>query len=73
LLDDSVNTIKENSETLIEVSRAVGLEINARKTKYFVISRYQYSSQNQNIRINNESFESVANIQIVGDGTKKSE
>jgi hypothetical protein len=32
LLDDSINTIKENSETLLEVSRDIGLERNSEKT-----------------------------------------
>jgi hypothetical protein len=32
LLGDSVNTIKENSETLLEASSDIGLEINAEKT-----------------------------------------
>jgi hypothetical protein len=32
LLGDSVNTIKDNSESLIEASRDIGLEINAEKT-----------------------------------------
>jgi hypothetical protein len=35
LLGDSVNTIKENSETLLEASRDIGLEINAEKTKVY--------------------------------------
>jgi hypothetical protein len=39
LLGDSVNTIKENSETLLEVNRDIGLEINAEKTKYMIMSR----------------------------------
>jgi hypothetical protein len=38
LLGDSINTIKENIETLIEASRDVGLEINAKKTKYMIVS-----------------------------------
>jgi hypothetical protein len=38
LLGDSVNTIKENSETLLEASRDIGLEINAEKTKYMIMS-----------------------------------
>jgi hypothetical protein len=37
LLGDSVNTIKQNSETLLEASRDIGLEINAEKTKYMII------------------------------------
>jgi hypothetical protein len=38
LLGHSVNTIKENSETLIEASRSIGLEINAEKTVYDYVS-----------------------------------
>jgi hypothetical protein len=36
LVGDSVNTIKENSETLLEAIRNTGLEINAEKTKYMI-------------------------------------
>jgi hypothetical protein len=59
LLGDSVNTIRENSETLLEASRDIGLEINAEKTKYMIMCRHPNSGQNQNIRIANESFEKV--------------
>jgi hypothetical protein len=43
LLGDSVNTIKENSETLLEASRDIDLEINAEKTKYMITSRHKNS------------------------------
>jgi hypothetical protein len=66
LLGDSVNTIKGNSETLLEASRDIGLEINAEKTKYMIMSRYPNSGQNQNIRIHNESFENVAEYKYLG-------
>jgi hypothetical protein len=54
LLGDSVNTIKENSETLLQASRDIDLEINAEKTKYMIMSHHPNSGQNQNIRIANE-------------------
>jgi hypothetical protein len=41
LLGDSVNSIKENSETFLETSRDIGLEINAEKTKYMIMSCHQ--------------------------------
>jgi hypothetical protein len=66
LLGDSINTIKENSETLLKASRDIGLEINAEKTKYMIMSRHPYSGQNQNIRIANESFENVATFKYLG-------
>jgi hypothetical protein len=66
LLGDSVNTIKENSETLLEASRDIGLEVNADKTKYMIMSHHPNSGQNQNIRIANESFEKVAQFKYVG-------
>jgi hypothetical protein len=69
LLDDSINTIKGNTETLLEASRDIDLEINAEKTKYMIMSRHQNSGQNQNVRIANESFENVAKFKYSGTTT----
>jgi hypothetical protein len=66
LLADSVNTIKEYTEILLEASRDIGVEINAEKTKYMIISRHPNSGQNHNIRIVNESFENVAKFKYLG-------
>jgi hypothetical protein len=37
LLGDSINTIKENAETLLEAIRNIGLEMNEEKTKYMIV------------------------------------
>jgi hypothetical protein len=66
LLGDSINAIKENIEILLEASRDIGLEINAEKTKYMIMSRHPNSGQTQNIRIANESFENVAKFKYWG-------
>jgi F0F1-type ATP synthase alpha subunit len=66
LLGGSKNAIKENTETLSEASRDIGLEINAEKTKYMIMSRHQNSGQNQNIRRADESFENVAKFKYLG-------
>jgi hypothetical protein len=44
----------------------VGLEINAEKTKYMIMSRRPNSGQIQNIRTANESFENVAKFKYLG-------
>jgi hypothetical protein len=61
LLGDGINIIKEKTETFLKASRDIGLETNAQKTKYMIMSRHQNTAQNQNIRIPNESFGNVPN------------
>jgi hypothetical protein len=40
LLED-IDTIKKNTETLIDSSKEVGLEINVERTKYMLLSHHQ--------------------------------
>jgi hypothetical protein len=63
---DSINTIKENTETLLETSRNISLEINAKKTKYMIMSHHWDSRRNYNIRIAKEFFENVAKLKYLG-------
>jgi hypothetical protein len=72
LLGDSVNTIIENSETLLEASRDIGLEINAEKTKYMIMS-HPNSGQKPNIKIANESFENVGKFKFLATVTHRND
>jgi hypothetical protein len=40
-LGDVIETIKENTETLIDVINKVGLELNVEKSKYTLVSHHQ--------------------------------
>jgi len=53
VLEGSIHTIKENAEALIVTSKEIGLEVNADKTKYMVMSRDQNAGQSHNMKIDN--------------------
>jgi hypothetical protein len=42
---------------LVGASKEIGLEVNADKTKYMVISQDQKAGQSHNVKIYNSSFE----------------
>jgi hypothetical protein len=66
LLGDNIDTIKKNTETLIDAGKEVGLEINVEKTKYMLLSRHQKVGQNRDIKIANKSFENVSQFKYLG-------
>jgi hypothetical protein len=57
ILGGSVHVIKKNKESLVVASKEIGLEVNAEKTKYMVMSRDQNAGQGHNIKLDNKSFE----------------
>ena len=59
ILGDSVRTIKENAEALVVACKETGLEVNAEKTRYMVISRGQHPRQNHDLKMGNKLFERV--------------
>jgi hypothetical protein len=45
LLGDSIETVKKNTQTLIDMSKEVGLEVKAEKTKYIMLSCHHNAAQ----------------------------
>jgi hypothetical protein len=65
MLGGNIDTIKKNTETLIDVSKEVGLEINVEKAKYMLLSRHQNVGHNRDIRIGNTSFGNVSQFKCL--------
>jgi hypothetical protein len=63
LLGDTTGTIKKNTETLNGARKEAGIENNADRTKYVVISCHHNAGQNHDIKIANRSFENVAHFE----------
>jgi hypothetical protein len=51
ILGGDVHSIKRNAEDVVIASKETGLEVNAEKTKYMVMSRNQNAGHNHNIKI----------------------
>jgi hypothetical protein len=60
LVGDNIDTINKNTQTLIDASKEVGIEVNTEKTKYMLLSRHQ----NHDIKLGNRCFENVAQFNI---------
>jgi len=59
ILGGSVHTVKENTEALIVASKETGLEVNADKTKYTVMSQDENAGQSHSMKTDNSPFERV--------------
>ena len=58
-LGGSVHTVMKKAEALVVASKETGLEVNAGKTKYMVMSRDQNAGRSHNMKIDNSCFERV--------------
>jgi hypothetical protein len=65
LLGYNIDTIKKDTETLIDASKEVGLEINVEKTKY---PRLQKKLQH---KISKQIIGKCVTVQIFGNDSKK--
>jgi hypothetical protein len=58
--------IKRNTQTLIDASRKIGLEVNIEETKYMLLSHNQNAGQNHDIKISNRCLEKVEQFRYLG-------
>jgi hypothetical protein len=66
LLRANTDTIKKNTETLIDASEKVDPDVNTEKTKYMLLPRHKNAEQNHDIKLGNRSFANVACFKYFG-------
>ena len=59
ILGGRVHAVRENAEALVVVTKEIGLEVNADKTKYMIMSRDQNAGRSHSMKIDNSSIERV--------------
>ena len=65
-LGGSVHTVKENAEALVFATKEIGLEVNADKTKYMIMSRDQNAGRSHSMKTDNSSTERVEEFKYLG-------
>jgi hypothetical protein len=65
LLGYNIDTIKKSTETSIDASKVVGLEINVEKIKYMLLSRHKDVGRNRDIKIGDRLFENVSQLKYL--------
>ena len=56
ILGGSVHTEKKNAKALVAATKEIGIEVNADKTKYMVMSRDCNARRGHSVKIDNSSI-----------------
>ena len=66
ILGGNLHTVQENAEALVVATEENGLEVNADKTKYMIMSRDQNAERSYIMKIDSSSIESVEEFRYLG-------
>ena len=66
ILGVSIHTVKKKAEALVVATKEIGLEVNADKTKYTVMSREQTAGLSHTMKVDNSSIERVVEFKYLG-------
>jgi hypothetical protein len=66
ILGRSEHTIRKRAEAITIASKKIGLEVNADRTKYLVISRDKSTGRSHSVRTGNSSFERMGQFIYLG-------
>ena len=58
--------VKKNAEALVFATKEIGLEVNADKTKYTIMSRDQNAGLSHSMKTDNTSIERVEEFKYLG-------
>jgi hypothetical protein len=66
IVGENIDTVKKNTEALLDAGKGVGLEVNPEETKNMLMSRSQKTGQKHSIKIANRSYKDVAKFRYLG-------
>jgi len=66
ILGGSVHTVKENAEAILVATKEIGLEVNADKTKYMIMSRDYNAERSHSMKTDNSSIERAEEFKYLG-------
>jgi hypothetical protein len=72
LLGNNIDTIKKSTETLIDASKAVGLEVNTQKINCVLMSCHLNARENHDTKTANRFSKNSGKVKIFGNNSNKS-
>ena len=66
ILGGSIHTVGANAEAIVVATKEIGLEVNAGKTKFIIMSRDQNAGRSYSMKTDNSSIERVEESKYLG-------